>query len=216
MYESAAIRQAQNGPGVARGIARHPGVHSKPSLHGGVDPNVGVSAADDLDREFEDRLRESSALAVRVAYSVLRQRQDAEDVAQEAFARAYPRFAGLRNPSRFRAWIVRVTWRLAIDRWRSDRRRSLRELNAEPTVAEMDAEELAAGARRAARLWDAIDALPPKLRLAIVLSAIEGHDVREVAELLRVPVGTVKSRLFLARKALAEKLQCLANDSNRR
>ena len=48
-----------------------------------------------------------------------------------------------------------------------------------------------------------------KLRIALVLSAIEGHDVREVAALLRLPDGTVKSRLFLARKALAEKLQWL-------
>jgi RNA polymerase sigma-70 factor (ECF subfamily) len=62
---------------------------------------------------------------------------------------------------------------------------------------------------RARQLWRAIDELPEKLRIAIVLSGIEGHDVREVAALLRVPEGTVKSRLFLARKALAEKLQCL-------
>ena len=46
----------------------------------------------DLEREFEDRLRESSTLAVRVAYSVVRHRQDAEEVAQEAFAKAYSRF----------------------------------------------------------------------------------------------------------------------------
>ena len=194
--------------------APHPGLPAARQRE--MDLAVRVSADDELQREFEDRLRESSALAVRVAFSVLRQRQDAEDVAQEAFARAYRRFAGLRSPSRFRAWIVRVTWRLAIDRWRSERRRSLREQAAGAAVTDVDAEELVAAARRAARLWDAIDALPQKLRLAIVLSAIEGHDVREVAELLGVPEGTVKSRLFLARKALAEKLQCLANDSTKR
>jgi RNA polymerase sigma-70 factor (ECF subfamily) len=65
---------------------------------------------------------------------------------------------------------------------------------------------------RAARLWTAIDALPEKLRLTIVLSAIEGYDTREVAELLGVPEGTIKSRLFLARQHLAESLQCLTND----
>src|SRR5688572_11009997 len=94
-------------------------------------PGVLVSADESLEQEFEERLRESSALAVRVAYGVLRQRQDAEDVAQEAFARAYRHFAGLRDPARFRGWIVRVTWRLAIDRWRSDRRRSAREERAD-------------------------------------------------------------------------------------
>ena len=70
----------------------------------------------DLEREFEDRLRESSTLAVRVAYGVLRHRPDAEEVAQEAFARAYTCFSTLRDRASFRAWLVRMTWRLAIDR----------------------------------------------------------------------------------------------------
>lgn len=175
-------------------------------------PGVLVSADDSLEREFEDRLRDTSALAVRVAYGVLRQQQDAEDVAQEAFARAYRRFAELRDPARFRGWIVRVTWRLAIDRWRSDRRRNAREerSNLAPTVA--TAEELAHASQRAARLWEAIDALPEKLRIVIVLAAIEGHDVKEIGALLGIPAGTVKSRMFLARKALAEQLKWLANN----
>ena len=58
---------------------------------------VFVSAGVDIDREFEARLADSSGLAFRVAYSVLRHQQDAEDVAQEAFTRAYRRFAQLRD-----------------------------------------------------------------------------------------------------------------------
>ena len=61
---------------------------------------------------------------------------------------------------------------------------------------------------RAALLWQAIDALPEKLRLTIVLAGIEGHDIREVAQLLRLPEGTVKSRLFLARERMKESLKC--------
>lgn len=179
-------------------------------------PGVLVSGDVHLEREFEDRLRDSSALAVRVAFSVLRQRQDAEDVAQEAFAKAYRRFATLRDPVRFRGWIVRVTWRMAIDRWRAERRRSAREEAADVSPAVEDAEALVSASRRAARLWKCIDALPEKLRIVIVLSAIEGHDVKEVAEVLGIPSGTVKSRLFLARRALGEKLQCLANDTTKR
>jgi RNA polymerase sigma-70 factor, ECF subfamily len=178
-------------------------------------PGVLVSVDADLEREFEERLRESSTLAVRVAFSILRQRQDAEDVAQEAFARAYERFSTLRDPARFRGWIVRVTWRLAIDRWRADRRRGAREEATDVALAAESPETLAIASRRSARLWSCIDALPDKLRSVIVLSAIEGHDVKAVAELLGIPTGTVKSRLFLARKALAERLQCLANDTTR-
>jgi RNA polymerase sigma factor (sigma-70 family) len=63
---------------------------------------------------------------VRVAYSVLRHRQDAEDIAQEAFVRAYRRFNQLRDRDRFRAWLVRMTWRLALDRPHRRSRRLLR------------------------------------------------------------------------------------------
>jgi len=70
-------------------------------------------------------------------------------------------------------------------------------------------------AERTSRVWRAIEDLPEKLRLVTVLAALEGHDVAEVARLLRVPEGTVKSRLFLARKRLAESLRCLANDTDR-
>lgn len=165
-----------------------------------------VTIEADLEREFDERLRDCSSLAIRVAYSVVRHPQDAEDVAQEAFARAYVRFAQLRDRNRFRAWLVRTAWRLAIDRKRSEKRRLLRETAAAFPTTPASVESGAIRAERAARLWAAIDALPDKLRITIVLSAIEGYDTREVAALLRVPEGTVKSRLFLARKHLAESL----------
>src|SRR6187397_3022617 len=90
-------------------------------------PLVSAEDALALALEFEARLADSSSLAFRVAFSVLRHRQDAEDVAQEAFARAYQRFRRLRDRDRFRAWLVRMTWRLALDRRRGDRRRLARE-----------------------------------------------------------------------------------------
>ena len=67
-------------------------------------------------------------------------------------------------------------------------------------------EDLAAR-ERATQFWDAIDALPEKLRIVIVLAGIQEHDVHEVARLLDIPEGTVKSRLFLARQQLKERLQ---------
>ena len=168
-----------------------------------------VSTRDEgLAREFEERLRDSGTLAFRIAYSVLRQREDAEDVAQDSIAKAYRSFGQLRDRERFRAWLVRTTWRMALDRRRGDLRRSNRE-QAVVELAPTSTEDTAAQRERAQHLWTAIDSLPDKLRLVIVLSSIEGHDAREVASLLRIPDGTVRSRLFLARKALAEKLQWL-------
>ena len=172
-----------------------------------------VTVDDDLAREFEVRLVESSTLAFRVAFSVLRQREDAEDVAQEAFAKAYRSFRQLRDRQRFRAWLVRMTWRMALDRQRANKRRFARE-GAEDVVAaglqEPSTADVVIAKERAEQLWSAIEALPEKLRLVIVLAGIEGHDIREVALLLDVPDGTVKSRLFLARKQLKERLSWMA------
>jgi RNA polymerase sigma-70 factor (ECF subfamily) len=159
----------------------------------------------ELEREFEARLVESSTLIFRVAFSVLRHRQDAEDVAQEAFVRAHRRFGQLRDRDRFRAWVVRVTWRLAIDHLRTVRRRTTRELHL-LQITPQTTEDALVSAERAEQLWTAIDALPEKLRIAVILSAIEGHDIREVARLLAVPEGTVKSRLHAARQLLKERL----------
>lgn len=172
-------------------------------------PGALVGDADSLDEDFENRLRDSGTLAFRVAYSVLRHRQDAEDVAQEAFVKAHAAFARLRDRERFRAWLVRATWRLAIDRWRQDRRRTAREQSADEREAPATGEEMTLSRERAAHVWRAIDGLNEKLRIVIVLCAIEGHDLEETARLLQIPEGTVKSRLFLARKALSEALQCL-------
>jgi RNA polymerase sigma-70 factor (ECF subfamily) len=166
-----------------------------------------VTAGDDLAREFEARLADSSTLAFRVAWSVLRQRQDAEDVAQEAFARAYGRFNQLRDRERFRGWLVRMTWRLAIDFRRAERRRTAREDSAARLLPDVEHGEASALERdRSSRLWQAIDTLPDRLRIVVVLCAIEGQTVGDVAALLEVPDGTVKSRLFDARKLLRESI----------
>lgn len=161
----------------------------------------------DRTRELEERLADSVPLAFRVAYGVLRQRQDAEDVAQEALVRAYRRIGALRDRERFRAWLVRICWRLALDHRRADRRRDRREEAALVPEPAPDAEQVAAANEFQARLWQAIDALPEKLRVVVVLAGIEEHDLREVGRLLEMPEGTVKSRMHEARKRLAEMLR---------
>jgi len=190
-------------------------------MHGRVEPvrpaispwNAAVSVDRDLEHKFEARLLESSTLAFRVAFGLLRHREDAEDVAQEAFAKAYRSFRQLRDRDRFRAWLVRMTWRLALDRKRSDRRRLAREdvvaVNPTTAIDSTDAHE------RSTLLWNAIDALSEKLRVVVVLAGIEGHDIREVAALLELPEGTVKSRLFLARQQLKDALSWMVEDQRK-
>jgi RNA polymerase sigma-70 factor (ECF subfamily) len=161
-----------------------------------------------LRREFEERLAECGPLAYRVARGVLRNSADAEDVAQEALLRAYQRFERLRDRTRFRAWLVRIAFRLAIDRTRSSKRREVRETLWSRQAPAASTEDIAATSEFQAHLEDAIDELPEKHRLVLLLAAMQGHSLDEVAEMLCLPVGTVKSRLFFARKQLAEKLRC--------
>ncbi len=168
------------------------------------------SAAEAVPRELERLLTENAPLAYRVALGVLRNPAEAEDVAQEALIRAYRKFDRLRDARRFRSWLVRVSFRLALDRSRSARRRELRETHwARPVLRPpvQSVEEIAASRQFEERLARALDELPDRLRLVILLTAIEGYSVNEAAGLLDVPAGTVKSRLFAARKRLAEKLR---------
>ena len=160
-----------------------------------------------LRREFEQRLEECGTLAFRVARGVLRNTADAEDVAQEAMLRSYRRFALLRDPSRFRAWLVRISFRLALDHGRSARRREQRETAWATDLPKPTAEDVAASNEFGRRLQEAMRALPEKSQLVLLLTSMDGHSLQEVAELLQLPVGTVKSRLHSARKQLAEKLR---------
>jgi len=161
-------------------------------------------------QEFELRLAECGPLAFRIARAVVRNEADAEDVAQEALLRAYRKSEDLRDPSRFRAWVVRISFRLALDRWRSARRRERRETAwalPEMRPAPPTAEQIAVSNEFHGRLERALEELPDKARLVLVLTAIQGYTLEEVASMLEIPLGTVKSRLFFARKQLADKLR---------
>ena len=214
-------------------------MHDRAELASRLHPwDHSLAVNPDLAREFEVRLVESSTLAIRVAYGVLRNREDAEDVAQEAFTKAYRSFHQLRDRDRFRAWLVRMTWRMALDRQRSNRRRMERDRRAlDPDrlgavrgnradlidhqvdvidgQVEADVQVGLQARERAEHLWRAIDGLSEKLRIVIVLAGIQGHDIREVATLLELPEGTIKSRLFAARQQLKDALSWMAPNSAR-
>jgi RNA polymerase sigma-70 factor (ECF subfamily) len=168
-----------------------------------------------LEREFEARLHDSSRLAFRVALSVLRQREDAEDVAQEAFLRAHRSFNAIRDRDRFRAWLVRTTFRLALDWRRGEQRRTRREdavaMDAPSGTTSLEQDAMHGELRT--QVADAVAGLPEKLRLVMVLVAIEEQDLAAVARLLELPEGTVKSRLHRARRELAERLKWFVSDT---
>ena len=153
--------------------------------------------------EWESLLAENAPLAFRVARGVLRTDADAEDVAQEAMLRAHRRFDGLREQARFRGWLVRISFRMALDRPRANKRRQAREAewaleNSRNAVHPGDNPEFQCQFDRA------MDELPEKQRLVLFLAAMGGHTLEEVSLLLAVPIGTVKSRLFCKKNSRGE------------
>jgi RNA polymerase sigma-70 factor, ECF subfamily len=176
-------------------------------------PESAVIQDASLEREFEQSLADCPTLAYRVALGVLRNPAEAEDVAQEAMLRAYRNFHRLRDRERFRGWLVRTAWRLSLDKIRAAGRRERREQAAMEDWREASVENAAASREFENHVAAAMEKLPEKLRIVMVLAAIEGYNTREVASLLGLPEGTVKSRLFLARKRLAESLQWLVKNT---
>src|SRR5260370_623808 len=117
-----ALRLNRNAP---RGV-----LHNGPAMEAllGDCAEAAVTPDDTLEREFVGLLEDASGLGLRVALGVLHNREDAEDIAQEALVRAYRNFDRLRDRERFRAWLVGIAWRLALDHRRSQGRRERREL----------------------------------------------------------------------------------------
>jgi len=148
-------------------------------------------------------MRESYRLVYRIAYSVLGNGADAEEVTQDAFLAAYEKIASLRDPERFRPWVARAGWRLALNRRRGTTRAMGRDgawMAARP-VSE-DPEAGATGREFEARVWAQVELLPEKLKAVVLLIGVEEMDVRTVAGILKIPEGTVRSRLHLARRQL--------------
>ncbi len=157
--------------------------------------------------DFELLVRENQRVVYQIAYGVLGNAADAEDVTQDTFVRAYAKLAGLRDPERFRAWVCQIARRLALNRMRTEvRARRREELAAGDASAVVDVEALAGEREFQARVRLEIDRLPERLREVLLLCAVEGMSSGAVGDLLGIPEGTVRSRLHLARKRLLEVL----------
>ena len=134
------------------------------------------------------------ARAVRLAAHVLRRDGEAEDVAQEAFLKAFRRLSSFNGEGRFSAWLFRIVVRTCLDRHRSARWEREAPEAAAPTSPSLTADtdtRLLVGAL--------LDRLSPPMRAALVLREMEGLDYDEIAQALGIPVGTVRSRLHSAR-----------------
>lgn len=160
------------------------------------------SAFEILVSRYQDR-------AYNVAYQILRHHEDALDVAQEAFARAYVSIARFHGKAGFYTWLYRILVNLAIDQTRARGRQNpisrddpergvaLREMTADP-AALLETKEL----RR--RIVRAVACLPADQRAALTLREIDGLSYQEIARIMNCSIGTVMSRLYAARRKLQQ------------
>jgi RNA polymerase sigma-70 factor (ECF subfamily) len=136
-----------------------------------------------------------------LAYRTLRDQEEARDAAQEAFFKAYRSLRTFKPGAKFSTWIFAIAYHACCDRLARRKRYSNDELpdRADPSAGpEMQAVAL----DEARRLRAAIEALPEKYRTVITLYHLQGRQYEEIAQVLGIPMGTVKTHLFRAKEQL--------------
>ena len=166
-------------------------------------------------RAFECLVRRHERRVFRLLYRMLGSREEAEDATQEAFLSLHRHGHRFRREARFSTFLYRVAANAALNRRRSLGRARARveELGRRQMIDEEggsstpDPESAAHGAQVQDAVQRALLELPRDLRLAVVLFDIEGRPYKEIADVLGVPEGTVKSRIHRGRSALRESLR---------
>jgi RNA polymerase sigma factor (sigma-70 family) len=143
-----------------------------------------------------------------LAYRLTGNRDDAEDLVQESLVEAFAAFRGFSTATRFDRWVYRIVVHNHIDRWRRRRGRQSVPLEAMENQLEASSAETPQAAleqtERGKRLRTALARLSPEFRAAVVLCYGQELSYEEAAQVLRCPVGTVRSRLHRARRQLRE------------
>jgi RNA polymerase sigma-70 factor (ECF subfamily) len=140
-----------------------------------------------------------------LAYRTVRDAEEARDVAQEAFFKAFRSLKTFRPEAKFSTWIFSITYHACCDRLARRKRYSNEELpdRADPGIGP---EQEAIAGEEARRLRAAIARLPEKYRSVITLYHLQGRQYEEIAQVLEIPIGTVKTHLFRAKEQLRRML----------
>jgi RNA polymerase sigma-70 factor (ECF subfamily) len=153
-----------------------------------------------------------------LAYRMAGNDADAKDLTQEAFLRVYRNLRRIDPAANLESWLYRIVTNLYIDLLRRRPKARIESLDAPLLTAKGDEvirevpdpgpvpEEIIVDAQLDAEIQRALLGLSPELRMVVVLSDVEGRSYEEIAELARIPIGTVKSRLHRARRVLQARL----------
>ena len=171
-----------------------------------VQETSAVLEAKDDSESLEIVVRQHARFVFKVAYGVLRNSHDAEDVAQEVFLpRPSRRNTGVRD---LPAWLATIAFRLAIDRRRRPEALDITQLDISSNDA--GAEQSAIERQSLDRVHRLIASLPDDLRHPLLLSAIEELNSRQIAAVLGIPESSVRGRIMRARQLLKEKLAAIS------
>ncbi|MCP4119060.1 MAG: sigma-70 family RNA polymerase sigma factor [Desulfobacteraceae bacterium] len=157
-----------------------------------------------LVHRYRDRL-------IRVAYGIVLEREESLEIVQDVFVSVYRNIGSFRGEAGLATWLVRITINLSLN-WKRRWKRRFRwghgsldsQAFAKATEGMVDTPEAQyRGRELEARILDAAGKLPEKIRAVFVLNTLEGFSYEEIAQTLGIKTGTVKSRLFQARKRLS-------------
>lgn len=173
-------------------------------------------------RSFEELFERHRSLVYRYSYQMCPRRDDAEDMVQEVFVRAYQNLHRYRDEAKFTTWLLRIATNLGTDRARMhQRRQALEQQEAGGALAWMtigesdDPVQNLYEEHRMSALRKALNALPAHHRSIIILRDIEEREYSDIAELLGCTVGGAKLRVLRARRALRDRMIPLLGDEPR-
>lgn len=169
---------------------------------------LGRAAAGDI-AAFETILREHQSMVFSLACYFMHDPGRAEEIAQEAFLRLYQNLERIESPEHLVQWLRQVTWRCAID---ESRRASNKPSVALEEIAEPAVEGQAEDVLLKQHLHALVASLPPRARMMVILRFQEDLNLAEIAEIMRVPLNTVKSGLARALGVLRQKLTRVVGD----
>jgi len=169
-----------------------------------------LKTREDVSEIITALVAEYSTTLYRVAYSVTRNAAEAEDIVQETFLRVLKHQSKLGEIRDQRVWLVRIAWNLALDRKRRSKARpeieDIADLVRTLPSTERRADDEVISSQEHARVLALIDQLPAKEREALLLSALEELSTTEIASICSTTESSIRSRIFRARRELAELL----------
>jgi len=149
---------------------------------------------------FERLVIEAQDTLYRVSMSMLKNEQNAQDCVHDAILKAYENIHKLRQEEYFKTWLVRIL----INECKQSLKKQKRESSLDVELPKISSRD---NPYSNIEIGEAIDSLPQKIRLVVIMFYIEDYSIDDIKRVLNIPEGTVKSRLYKGRKILKELLK---------